>query len=381
MNFLEIISFIRELYKKPTGNIYLHEPIFIGNEKRYINDAIDSTFVSSVGKYVDCFEAKMCQITGAKYAIACVNGTAALHMSLLLAGVQKNDLVLTQAVSFIATCNAITYIGAQPLFIDINKDTLGLCPKSLENYLAENATVENDVCIHKTTKQKISACVPMHTFGHPVQLNEIFEICNTYKINLVEDAAESIGSYYDGKHTGNIGLLAAFSFNGNKTVTCGGGGCIVTNDEKIARLGKHLTTQSKIPHKWEFTHDNIGYNYRLPNLNAAMACAQLEMLDVFVENKRKTAQRYLAFFENTDITCVAEPQKCSSNYWLNAIILQDKTAQQNFLQFSNDKGVMTRPIWTLMNKLAMFNNAMHSDLVNSTYIEERLVNLPSSVLL
>lgn len=227
MNFLEIISFIRELYKKPTGNIYLHEPIFIGNEKRYINDAIDSTFVSSVGKYVDCFEAKMCQITGAKYAIACVNGTAALHMSLLLAGVQKNDLVLTQAVSFIATCNAITYIGAQPLFIDINKDTLGLCPKSLENYLAENATVENDVCIHKTTKQKISACVPMHTFGHPVQLNEIFEICNTYKINLVEDAAESIGSYYDGKHTGNIGLLAAFSFNGNKTVTCGGGGVLL----------------------------------------------------------------------------------------------------------------------------------------------------------
>ncbi len=380
MNFSSTITFIRELYNQANGNIYLHEPRFVGNERKYVLDAIDSTFVSSVGQYVNQFEAMMCSITGAKYAIACVNGTAALHMSLILAGVCKNEIVLTQAVSFIATCNAISYIGAQPLFIDIDSDTLGLSPTSLENYLKEHAYTQGGSCYHKTTNQKISACVPMHTFGHPARIDAIQLICNAYHIPLIEDAAESIGSYYKGKHTGTFGLLGAFSFNGNKTVTSGGGGCIITNDEKVAQLAKHLTTQSKIPHRWEFAHDHIGYNYRMPNLNAAMACAQLEQLPMYITSKREIARNYQAHFQGTHIHFCSEPVHSSSNYWLNAILLTSHTEQLEFLQYSNDNGVMTRPIWKTMDKLTMFKDCMKADLTNSNYIEERLVNLPSSVI-
>ena len=378
--YSSITAFIRELFMVPNSPIYLHEPKFFGNERNYILTAIDSTFVSSVGEYVNRFEQMMCEITGAKYAIACVNGTAALHMSLILAGVEKNDIVLTQAVSFIATCNAISYIGANPLFIDIDKTTLGLCPKSLENYLSSNTHIKNNICFHKQTNQRVKACVPMHTFGHPAEIDAIKEICDKYYIHLVEDSAESIGSYYKSKHTGTFGLLSAFSFNGNKTVTSGGGGVIVTNNEKLAKLGKHLTTQSKIPHKWEFAHDNIGYNYRMPNINAALACAQLEQLNVYIKSKRETAKKYQSFFSDSEIKFCAEPPNSTSNYWLNSILLPSHKEQIDFLQYTNDNGIMTRPIWKTMDKLKMFQNCMKADLPNSNYIEERLVNLPSSVI-
>jgi perosamine synthetase len=359
--------------------IPLHEPRFTGNDKAYVMDAIDSTYVSSVGKYVDQFEDMMRDYTGAKYAIACVNGTAALHMSLILAGVKRDELVLTQAVSFIATCNAISYIGAEPVFIDIDKSSLGMSPVSLQLFLKENTRIENGQCIHIGTGKRIAACVPMHTFGHPIDLDGILEICNTYFIPLIEDAAESIGSKYKGQHTGTFGLLGAFSFNGNKTVTCGGGGVIVTNNEAIAKLGKHLTTQAKTPHKWEFNHDHVGYNYRLPNLNAALACAQMEQIDGFIKNKRALSSMYQQFFQSTDIEFVKEPIDTQSNYWLNAILLKDKAEQIKFLTESNDNGVMTRPIWTLTNKFPMFANCIQDDLENSRDIENRLVNIPSSV--
>jgi perosamine synthetase len=359
--------------------IPLHEPRFTGNDKAYVMDAIDSTYVSSVGKYVDQFEAMMRDYTGAKYAIACVNGTAALHMSLILAGVKRDELVLTQAVSFIATCNAISYIGAEPVFIDIDKSSLGMSPVSLQLFLNENTRIENGQCIHIGTGKRIAACVPMHTFGHPIDIGTILEICNTYAVPLIEDAAESIGSKYKGQHTGTFGLLGAFSFNGNKTVTCGGGGVIVTNNEAIAKLGKHLTTQAKTPHRWEFNHDHIGYNYRLPNLNAALACAQMEQIDDFIKNKRALSSMYQQFFQGTNIEFVKEPIDTQSNYWLNAILLKDKAEQIKFLTESNENGVMTRPIWTLTNKFPMFANCIQDDLENSRDIENRLVNIPSSV--
>jgi perosamine synthetase len=359
--------------------IPLHEPRFIGNDKAYVVDAIESTYVSSVGKYVDQFESMMRDYTGAKYAIACVNGTAALHMSLILAGVKRDELVITQAVSFIATCNAISYIGAEPVFIDIDKSSLGMSPEALLSFLNENAKIETGSCIHIGTGKRIAACVPMHTFGHPLDIDAILEICNTYSIPLIEDAAESIGSKYKGQHTGTFGLLGAFSFNGNKTVTCGGGGVIVTNSEAIAKMGKHLTTQAKTPHRWEFNHDYIGYNYRLPNLNAALACAQMEQIDDFIKNKRALSAMYQKFFSDTDVHFVSEPKDTHSNYWLNAILLKDKAEQIKFLTESNDNGVMTRPIWTLTNKFPMFSHCIQDDLANSRDIENRLVNIPSSV--
>lgn len=375
--FNDTIKFIKETYPNKDF-IPLHEPYFDERDKELVIDTINSTFVSSVGKYVDGFEEKMKDYTGAEFAIATVNGTAALHMCLILAGVKQNDLVITQPLSFIATCNAISYLGAQPLFVDIDKETLGLSPSKLSDYLQANCEVKKNKCIHKVTGQKISACVPMHTFGHPVQVDAILEICNNYCIPLVEDAAESIGSFYKGKHTGTYGLLAAFSFNGNKTITCGGGGAIITNDKEIAKLAKHLTTQAKVPHKWEFNHDHIGYNYRLPNLNAALACSQMEKLTVILESKRKTAELYKDFFNTTDVQFVSEPQNSKSNYWLNAILLKDRAERDAFLTETNNNGVMTRPAWTLMNKLPMFNTSIKGDLCNAEWLEDRLVNIPSS---
>ena len=297
--------------------IPLHEPRFVGNERKYVMDAIDSTFVSSVGKYVDDFEKQIAAYTGAKYAVACVNGTAALHMAMIVADVKRNDIVITQPLSFIATCNAISYIGASPLFVDVDRDTMGLSAVKLRSYLQEFVIKKNDgFSYHKVTQQKIAACVPMHTFGHPCRIDEIANICNDYNIALIEDSAESIGSYYKNKHTGNFGLLGTFSFNGNKTITCGGGGAIITNDEALAKRAKYLTTQAKVPHRWDFVHDEIGYNYRMPNLNAALMCAQLEQLDKFLENKRILAGQYQEFFKNTDIHFMTEPSNSKSNYWL-----------------------------------------------------------------
>jgi perosamine synthetase len=374
-----VVDFIRSQFPSQEF-IPLHEPRFIGNEKKYILDCIDSTYVSSVGKYVDEFEKRMVELTGAKYAIAAVNGTAALHMAMLVAGVKRNDIVITQALSFIATCNAIAYIGASHLFIDVDLDTMGLSPEKLKEYLLENAEKKPDgLTYHKKTGQKIAACVPMHTFGHPGRIDELMEVCREYNIVLVEDAAESIGSYYKNKHTGTFGLVGAFSFNGNKTVTSGGGGAIVTNDEVIAKRTKHLTTQAKVPHRWDFVHDEIGYNYRMPNINAALMCAQLEQLNYFLENKRELANRYKTFFKTTDLRFVEEPQHTKSNYWLCAVLLSDRKQRDEFLKYSNDNGVMTRPLWTLMHKLTMFKDALRGNLDNSLNLEDRLVNLPSSV--
>jgi len=377
--FAAITSFIRKHYNKPDGFIPLHEPRFVANERKYVMDAIDSTFVSSVGEYVNRFESIMCAYTGAAHAVAVVNGTAALHISLLLAGVQSNDLVITQPLSFIATCNAISYIGAAPLFIDIDKKTLGLSAGALKTFLENETTIRNGICFHTQSGKRIAACVPMHTFGHPVEIDVIADLCKEFNIVLIEDAAESIGSFYKGKHTGKYGCLGAFSFNGNKTITCGGGGAIITDDEALAKKAKHLTTQAKVPHAWEFNHDMIGYNYRLPNLNAALACAQMEQLTAFVENKRATAQAYQQFFETMDVEFIKEPENSHSNYWLNAVLFKDKHERDEFLKFSNDTGVMARPVWTLMNKLPMFANCITQPITNAIEVENRLVNLPSSV--
>jgi len=377
--FDKVVSFIRNYYNTKDDYIPLHEPCFIGNERKYVLDAIDSTYVSSVGKYVDRFEEMICDYTGAQFAVATVNGTAALHMSLLLAGVKQGELVITQPLSFIATCNCISYIGAQPLFVDVDINTLGLSADKLEDFLKEKTEIKNNLCYHKETGKRIAACLPMHTFGHPVQIDKIADLCARYCIPLVEDAAESIGSTYKGQHTGTFGLCGAFSFNGNKTITCGGGGVIVTNDLKLAKIAKHLTTQAKIAHAWEFKHDHIGYNYRMPNLNAALACAQIEKLDEFINEKRELALKYEVLFAGTEITFVKEPDLARSNYWLNSILLKDIKQRDEFLAYTNDKNVMTRPVWTLMNKLEMFKNSISANITNAMDIENRLVNLPSSV--
>jgi aminotransferase in exopolysaccharide biosynthesis len=378
--FKETVDFIRNIYKEETEQISLHEPRFIGKEKEYLNDCIDSTYVSSVGKYVNLFEDKIKELTGANYAIATSNGTSALHLSLILAGVKSGDLVITQPLTFIATCNSITYLGAEPLFVDIDLNTLGLSAEKLADFFGKKTVIRVDgFCYHKESGKRISACVPMHTFGHPAEIDKIADLCKKYKVALVEDAAESIGSYYKNKHTGVFGLLGTMSFNGNKTITCGGGGMIITNDEKTAKLAKHLSTQAKIPQRWDFEHDMTGYNYRLPNLNAALACAQMEQLDSFIQNKRELALIYKEFFAKTPFKFVVEPENCKSNYWLNAILLKDRTERDEFLKFTNDNGVLTRPAWILMNKLKMFEKCITENIDNSVYIEDRLVNLPSSV--
>jgi len=376
----KIVDFIREAFKT-IEFIPLHEPQFIGNEKKYLNDCIDSTFVSSVGKYVDRFEAEFARSVGAKYAVATVNGTAALHISLVLAEVEQDDEVITQPLTFIATANAISYCGAKPVFVDVDLDTMGLSPKSLEAFLQTNCEIKADKCINKTTGKTIKACVPMHTFGHPCRIDEIKEVCDEWHIVLVEDAAESLGSYYKEKHTGTFGKLGAFSFNGNKIITSGGGGVIVTDDEALAKRAKHITTTAKIPHKWEYVHDEIGFNYRLPNLNAALLCAQLEQLEGFLENKRELALTYKQFFTVQNIRFVEEPKHSRSNYWLNAVLLDDIKQRDEFLEYTNSNGVMTRPIWALMNKLEMFKNCQHDELKNALFLEERIVNIPSSVRL
>jgi perosamine synthetase len=376
-----IIDFIKSQF--PNQNfIPLHVPVFKGNEKKYLNDTIESTYVSSVGKYVTQFEEMMCKITGASYAVAIVNGTNALHMSLLLSDVQKEDEVILQPLTFIATSNAISYIGASQVFVDIDKDTLGMSPSSLKFFLEQHADLRADgFSYNKITGKRIKACVPMHTFGFPCRVDEIAEICEQYNIVLIEDAAESIGSYFKGKHTGVFGKIGTFSFNGNKTVTCGGGGALITNDEAIAKKAKHLTTQAKVPHEWAFIHDAVGYNYRMPNLNAALACAQLEQLDLFLENKRNLAQAYSSFFKTIGVPFFDEIDLAKANYWLNAILLSDIIERDDFLKQANQKGVMSRPSWELMHRLPMFSTSLKTDLSVSEWISDRLVNIPSSVRL
>lgn len=373
-----LVRFVQELYQTQDF-IPLHEPRFIGNEKKCVAECIDSTFVSSVGKFVDQFELQLAEYTGAKYAIATSSGTAALHVSLLLAGVERDTEVITQPLSFIATCNSIHYCGATPVFVDVDKSTLGLSAGALSEFLETYGERKNGQCFNKKTNKKISACVPMHTFGHPCDIEKIQSICKQWCIPLVEDAAESLGSFYKGTHTGNFGLLSAISFNGNKIVTAGGGGAILTNDKTLAKEAKHISTTAKVPHKWEFNHDMVGYNYRMPNLNAALLCAQLEQLDSFVKNKRNTAQQYQKFCANNQLKFMLEPQEASSNYWLNAVLLNDKDEQIDFLEYANAQGVMTRPVWTLLNELDMFKDCFAMPLKNAKWLTERLVNIPSSV--
>lgn len=378
--FTKIINFIKSLYSDENP-VPLHVPRFPGNERKYVIDAIDSTVVSSVGKYVDRFEEMICEITGATYAIAMVNGTCALYIALKMAGVEQGDEVITQPLSFVATANAIAHCVAKPIFLDVERETLGFDPTALKSFLQSHARIRENACCNKATGKRIAACVPMHTFGHPCRIDEIADICHNYHIALVEDAAESIGSTYKGRHTGTFGLFGVYSFNGNKTVTCGGGGAIVTNDEALAKKSKHITTTAKLPHPYEYVHDAIGYNYRLPNLNAALACAQLEQLDFFIEKKRELASRYQDFFEPLGITFIHEPKHARSNYWLNAIILQDSKTRDEFLKLTNNANVMTRPIWRLLNKLDMYKTCQTDALTNAKWLEERVVNIPSSVII
>jgi len=377
----DIIKFIRTTFNEPKEFIPLHAPCFTGKEKDYLCECVDTTFVSSVGKFVDRFEETLAGYTGAKKAVACVNGTNALHLALVLADVKADDEVITQPLTFIATANAISYCGAHHVFLDVDKDTIGLSPLKMKEWLNENAEIKNNACFNKLTKRRIKACVTMHTFGHPVHLDELISLCDEYQIELIEDAAESLGSFYKGRHTGTFGKIGVLSFNGNKIITTGGGGMLLFNDEQLAAKAKHLTTQAKVSHRWEFVHDHIGYNYRMPNINAALGCAQMEKINDFLVNKRKLAQSYEKFFREKIIEFFVEPKECSSNYWLNLIILNNREERDRFLEFSNDNDVMTRPIWQLMNRLPMFKDCQCGDLSNAEWFEERAVNLPSGVRL
>lgn len=377
--YKEVVDFIRQIYNSQ-DNILLHSPFFNGNEKKYLVECIDSTYVSSVGHFVDRFEEMTSVYTKAKKAVVCVNGTNALHLALHLVGVDQNDEVLTQSLTFVATVNAISYVGATPVFIDVDRKTLGLSPEKLEEWLSANTFIKSKICYNKKSGRRIKACVPMHTFGHPTRIDAIIEVCNKYHIDVVEDAAESLGSFYKGQHTGTFGKIGVISYNGNKTITTGGGGMLLFQDEDLGRYAKHLTTQAKVNHRWDFVHDHIGYNYRMPNINAALGCAQMENLDYILKNKRETAQLYKSFFQNVpDIQFMEEPENSKSNYWLNAIILKDKEKRDDFLNFTNDCGIMTRPAWTLMNKLEMFKECQADDLTNTLWLEDRIVNIPSGV--
>jgi len=378
--YSDIVDFIRNIYKTDAF-LPLHEPKFFGNEKKYVNEAIDSTFVSSVGKYVTKLEEMVAEFVGAEYAIATSNGTSALHVALKLVGVDEDCEVITQPLTFIATANAISYCNAKPVFIDVDRDTLGLSPQKLEQFLEEFATLnENGKCINKATNKIIKACVPMHTFGHPCKIDEIVKVCDKYNIAVVEDAAESLGSYYKNKHTGTFGKVGVFSFNGNKIITTGGGGMIVTDDEALAKRAKHITTTAKVPHPYEYIHDEIGYNYRLTNLAAALGVAQMENLDVFVEKQRELANLYEEFFKDSDIEFIKEPKDAKSNYWLNAILLKNRDRRDKFLKYTNENAIMTRPIWRLMNKLEMFKECQCGDLNNAQWLEDRVVNISSSII-
>ena len=378
--YQNVVEFIQNTYGTKAF-LPLHEPRFIGNEKKYLNEAIDSTFVSSVGKYVTQFEEMMANFVGSQYAIATSNGTSALHIGLKLVGVDENAEVITQPLTFIATANAIAYCNAKPIFIDVDRDTLGLSAEKLETFLEESTFInEKNECINKKTNKIIKACVPMHTFGHACKIDEIVTICDNYNIAVVEDSAESLGSYYKGQHTGTFGKVGVFSFNGNKIITTGGGGMIVTDDEALAKRAKHITTTAKVPHPYEYIHDEVGYNYRLTNLAAALGVAQMESLELFIEKQRHLAEKYQAFFKNLEIEFITEPQNSISNYWLNAVILKDRETRDEFLKYTNDNGVMTRSIWRLMNKLEMFKDAQCGDLSNAEWLEDRVVNISSSVV-
>ncbi len=376
----DVLNFIRSLYPDKE-RIFLHEPVFAGNEKKYLTECIDTTFVSSVGAFVDRFEKDIADYTGANRAVVCANGTNALFMALMLAGVERDDEVITQPLTFIATCNAIAYLGAHPVFVDVERETLGLSPDAVQAYLSEHAEVRGGHCYNRQTGRRIKACVPMHTFGFPVRLDELKAVCEEFHLELVEDAAEALGSFYKGRHVGLDGKVGVLSFNGNKTITTGGGGMLLFNDEELGERAKHLTTQAKVAHPWDFVHDAIGYNLRMPNINAALGCAQLEMLAAILADKRKLAESYREFFSarGDEIQFVTEPKNTRSNYWLNAVLLEDALVRDEFLHETNKNGIATRPVWELMNRLPMFKACEKGPLPIAEGMAARIVNLPSGV--
>ena len=377
--FSDFVQFVRDLYGRESY-IPLHEPNFSGKEKRYVLETIESTFVSSVGQYVDKFEQEIAQYTGAQFAVATVSGTSALHIALLMSGVSAGDEVITTPLTFVATCNAIRYCGADPVFVDVEKKTLGINPDSLEEFLSEKTEVRDDgTCWNRLTNKRVVACVPVHNFGHPLQIRTILELCKRYNIVVVEDAAESLGSLFEGQHTGTFGSMGIFSFNGNKIVTTGGGGMIVTNDEQLAKRAKHRSTTAKLPHPWLFIHDEVGYNYRLPNINAALGCAQLEFIERFVEKKRLLANSYFDWFRERGYEMVREPCRARANYWFNALLTHDRSERDAFLEFTNKNNVMTRPAWTPMHTLEMYAHCVRTELSVTEWLEDRIVNIPSSV--
>lgn len=376
--FNEVISFIKDKFGT-NDFIPLHVPVFTGNERAYVMDTLDSTFVSSVGAYVDKAEQMMAEISQTQKAVAVVNGTSGLQIAMQLAGVQAGEEVLTQALTFVATANAIHYTGAEPVFLDVDYDTMGLSAKAVSEFLEEFGEKRENGTFNKKTGKRIAACVPMHTFGFPVHLDALMAVCKEWNIPAVEDAAESLGSYYNGKHTGSFGQLGVFSFNGNKIVTCGGGGMIVTQNEEIGKLGKHLTTTAKVPHPYEYVHDHVGYNFRMPNLNAALVCAQLEQLDAFLANKRALAQEYAEFFAGQNVIFRKELENTQANYWLMCVELENLEERNAFLKATNDAKTMTRPIWQLMYRLPMYQHCYRDEQKNAEFLEERIVNIPSSV--
>lgn len=375
--FKELVAFVRTIHGD--GTIPLHRPVFDGAEKAYLAECIDSNFVSSVGKRVTEFEQRVAGFTGAKHAVATMNGTAALHVALMMADVQRDDEVLSQALTFIATCNAISYIGAHPVFIDVDRDTLGMGVDALRAFLSKNVERRGDGAFNRATGRRIAACVPMHTFGLPLRIEEVVALCDDYGIPVIEDAAESLGSYVGKRHTGTFGKLGTLSFNGNKVITTGGGGMVITNDDELAVKAKHITTTAKMAHPYKFVHDQVGYNYRMPNLNAALGCAQMESLPRFLEVKAEIARQYQAFCDTHGFNMLRARAGTKSNYWLNAIVLDSLEQRDAFLEYSNAQGVMTRPIWTLMTKLDMYKDCQHDGLEVSRWLEDRVVNLPSSV--
>ena len=375
-----VIPLIKKIYRNKKI-IPLHVPIFSGNEKKYVSHAIDSTFVSTAGKNVELFEKKICKITNSKYAIATSSGTSAIHIALLVAGCEPNTHVITQSMSFVATSNAINYCNAEPIFVDIDHDTLGMSPKSLVDFLKNNCEIKKDgFCWNIKTKKKISACLPMHTYGFPLRIDEISKICKKYNISLIEDCAESLGSFYKKKHTGKFGRIGAISFNGNKIITTGGGGIIITDEKKLAIKARHLSTTSKIPHKWNFDHDNIGYNYRMPNLNASLGLAQLEQLKIFLINKKKIYSKYKKFLTKYNFQLLSPIKNAEPNYWLNILILKNRHERDKFLKISHKDKIYCRPTWKLLHTLKMFRNCQKDNLINSKNLEKKIICLPSSVV-
>lgn len=380
----QVIQALKKALPEGSGPVGLHEPLFCGNEWAYVKECLDTAWVSSVGKFVDRFEDMLAGYTGAKRAVAVVNGTAALHICLKLAGVECNDEIIIPALTFVATANAVSYCGAIPHFADSEERTLGLDPFKFEDHLKEIGKTTPGGCVNRKTGRRIKAVVPMHAFGHPVDMAPLIEVSRRFNLEVVEDAAESLGSFYRGRHTGNFGRLSALSFNGNKIITTGGGGAILTNDEELGRLAKHITTTAKIPHRWSYAHDMVGYNYRLPNFNAALGCAQIEQLPAFLEKKRALAERYRSAFEGVSgIRFFSECDFASSNYWLNALMLEEPSAweRDEILELTNSAGIMTRPAWTLMHRLPMFADCPRMDLSSSESLERRLINIPSSAVL